>query len=58
MTAKVLLKKLEKKGWELDRVRGSHHIMKKDGKTVVVALHSGDVPTGTLNKILKKAGLK
>ena len=32
MTGKELVKLLKKNGWRLDRVNGSHHVMKKDGK--------------------------
>jgi predicted RNA binding protein YcfA (HicA-like mRNA interferase family) len=59
MNGKELLKKLKKSGWELDRISGSHHIMKKDDKTLSVPVHgSRDIPKGTLNKLLKEAGLK
>ncbi len=59
MTGKDLIKLLKKYKWELDRVSGSHHIMKKDHKTLSVPVHGNrDIPTGTLNAILKQAGLK
>lgn len=60
MTAKEILKELHKDGWiEIDQ-RGSHLNLKhptKPGK-VTVPIHSGDLPKGTLNSILKQAGLK
>jgi len=38
---------------------GSYAIYKdKDRKMVVVPIHNRDIPTGTLNGILKDAGLK
>jgi predicted RNA binding protein YcfA (HicA-like mRNA interferase family) len=48
-------------GWYLERTRGSHrqfrHAVKKG--VVTVAGHPGnDVAPGTLNSILKQAGLK
>ncbi|WP_281492774.1 type II toxin-antitoxin system HicA family toxin [Leptospira bourretii] len=50
---------LKKDGWELDRISGSHHILKKKDKTLSVPVHSNrDIPTGTMNAILKQAGLK
>ncbi|MCL1874252.1 MAG: type II toxin-antitoxin system HicA family toxin [Clostridiales bacterium] len=50
---------LQKNGWKIDRVQGSHHIMAKGSDTVSVPVHAGkDLPAGTLNDILKKAGLK
>jgi hypothetical protein len=37
-----LVKALEKAGFELARVRGSHHVMRHaDGRTVAVPVHSG-----------------
>lgn len=58
MRDKDLLKLLMKNGWELDRVHGSHHVLKKGNKTEVVAIHGKDVPIGLLDKILKRTGLK
>jgi predicted RNA binding protein YcfA (HicA-like mRNA interferase family) len=52
---------LEKDGWRLARTRGSHRQFKHANKpgTVTVAGQAGiDVPAGTLNAILKQAGLK
>ena len=57
MRDKDLLKLLQSNGWELVRINGSHHVMQKDGQTEVVPVHGKDVPTGLLNKILKRAGL-
>lgn len=53
-----LLKLLLKSGWEIERIRGSHHIIKKDDMIEVVPIHGKDVKKGMLNKILKRAGLK
>ena len=59
MTGRDLLKLLEANGWELDRVRGSHHILVKGSATVSVPVHaSRDVPKGTLHAILKEAGIR
>jgi predicted RNA binding protein YcfA (HicA-like mRNA interferase family) len=59
VTGKNLLKLLKKENWELDRINGSHHIMKKDEKTLSIPVHGNrDIPLGTLNAILKQAGLK
>lgn len=58
MKYKDLLKLLLQNGWVLDRVKGSHHVLKKDGQTEVIPIHGQDVPTGLLNKILKRTGLK
>ncbi|MES0490355.1 MAG: type II toxin-antitoxin system HicA family toxin [Leptospirales bacterium] len=59
MSGKQLLKLLEANDWSLDRINGSHHIMIKGNKTLVVPVHGKkDLPKGTLNKILKLGGLK
>ena len=58
MASKELIKLLEQNGWTTNRTQGSHFIMKKDGKTEIVPFHRKDVPIGTLNKILKRTGLK
>ena len=47
-----------KDGREVIRVSGSHHVVKKDDQTEVIPIHGRDVPTGLLNKILKRTGLK
>ena len=53
-----LLKLMIKNGWKLARINGSHHVVQKGDKTEVIPIHGKDVPTGLLNKILKRAGLK
>ena len=58
MTGKQLVKLLKENGWELDRIKGSHHIMKKDNKTETIPCHNTDLKPGILNSILKRTGLK
>lgn len=58
MKDKDLLKLLKKNGWEVKRIQGSHHILQKDNQTEVLPIHGKDVPTGLLNAILKRTGLK
>lgn len=59
MKPKELIKLLEKEGFIFVRQSGSHAIFGKSGfKLIVVPIHSRDVPIGTLNSILKDAGLK
>ena len=59
MNAKELVQLLQKNGWTLKRISGSHHVMKKDGKRLSVPVHgSKDLSRGTLLTILKEAGLK
>lgn len=62
MTMRDVLKILAADGWKEipGRTKGSHIQLKhpvKPGK-VTVPSHSGDIPPGTLNSILKQAGLK
>ena len=52
---------IEQDGWYLDRTRGSHRQYKHPTKPGVVTVpgHSGDeIAPGTLNSIMKQAGLK
>lgn len=60
MKVKDLLKELKKDGWVEKEQKGRHlqliHPLTK-GK-VTLPIHSGDIPKGTLNAILKQAGLK
>ncbi len=58
MKGKELVKLLKKDGWEVVRVKGSHHVMKKGSQIEVILVHSTDIPIGLANKILKRAGLK
>ena len=58
MKDKDLLKLLKQNGWKLVRINGSHHILQKGEQIEVVPVHGKDVPTGLLNKILKRRGLK
>ncbi len=62
MTIRELLKILYKHGWMPveARTKGSHIQLKhptKPGK-VTVPNHKGDLASGTINSILKQAGLK
>jgi len=56
-----LIKQLEKDGWYLARTKGSHRQFKhstRPGTVTVAGKPNVDVPVGTLNAILKQAGLK
>ena len=60
MKFKEMLKLLKDDGWEEKSHKGSHLQLvhpTKLGKVTLPA-HSGDIPKGTLNSILKQAGLK
>ncbi len=61
MKVKEVIKVLEDDGWYLARTKGSHRQFKhptKAGTVTVSGKSSVDVPPGTLNSILKQAGLK
>lgn len=60
MDSRALIKQLEADGWYLVRTRGSHHHYRHKNKTGVVTVPhpKRDLPKGTLNSILKQAGLK
>jgi predicted RNA binding protein YcfA (HicA-like mRNA interferase family) len=56
-----LIRSLERDGWFIVRTRGSHrqfHHPTKPGTVTVSGKPSVDVPIGTLNSVLKQAGLK
>lgn len=49
---------LFKLGFSSKRKKGSHLILEKGKRRVTVPIHEGrDVPKGTLNSIIKQAGL-
>jgi predicted RNA binding protein YcfA (HicA-like mRNA interferase family) len=58
MTSKELIKILKQNGWEIDRIQGSHYILKKGNQREVVPYHNTDLKPGLLNAILKRTGLK
>jgi len=61
MKVKDVIKLLENAGWRLVRTKGSHRQFghgSKRGTVTVSGKESIDVPPGTLNSILKQAGLK
>jgi predicted RNA binding protein YcfA (HicA-like mRNA interferase family) len=53
-------KKVTDDGWQLERIKGSHHIYKHPSKPgrVIIANHPGDLKVGTLKAIFKQARLK
>jgi predicted RNA binding protein YcfA (HicA-like mRNA interferase family) len=56
-----VLKQLSDDGWYIKVTRGSHRQLKhptKPGRVTVSGKPSDDLPPGTLNSILKQAGLK
>jgi predicted RNA binding protein YcfA (HicA-like mRNA interferase family) len=61
MKVRDIIRLVEDDGWFLVRTRGSHRHYKHPTKPglVTIAGHPGvDMPKGTLNSVLKQAGLK
>ncbi|AME03479.1 type II toxin-antitoxin system HicA family toxin [Selenomonas sp. oral taxon 136] len=60
MTSKELLKILKKDGWQIERINGSHYILKHPTKPgmPIIPMHNKDLRIGTFKTILKQAGLE
>ena len=59
LTGKEMLSVLKKAGFELIRVKGSHHFLRhSDGRSTVVPVHSGEtIGPGLVAKILRDCDL-
>lgn len=60
LTPQQVIKILERKGFVLDRSKGSHriYIHPATKRRAIVPFHRGDLPQGTLRDILKQAGIE
>jgi predicted RNA binding protein YcfA (HicA-like mRNA interferase family) len=61
ITGKALAKALQRRGWQLVRVKGSHHIFMMDGRRerIVIPMHgSHPLKIGLLHALMKIADLK
>jgi predicted RNA binding protein YcfA (HicA-like mRNA interferase family) len=61
MTVREVIRLIESDGWRQARTRGSHRQFNhrtKRGVVTVAGKPSDDLAPGTLNSILKQAGLK
>jgi predicted RNA binding protein YcfA (HicA-like mRNA interferase family) len=61
MKVSTVIKMLQKDGWGIVNIQGSHRQFKhpvKSGRVTVPGKSSDDLAPGTLNSILKQAGLK
>ena len=61
MKVRDVVQRIEADGWRLVRTKGSHRQFKhptKPGTVTVAGKPSLDLPPGTLNSILKQAGLR
>ena len=59
VSGKEMCRALERQGWHLDRIRGSHHVYKNaSGSLVSVPVHGNrTLKPGTQRGIMKDAGL-
>lgn len=60
VSGKALCKILERQGWEIKRITGSHHIYVKESVDVILSIPvqgNRDLPIGTLKSIMKDAAL-
>lgn len=59
ITPRQLIRALERQGWLVVRVRGSHYIMAHPDRDQVVPVphHNRDVKSGTLSSILGSADI-
>ncbi|MCL2415786.1 MAG: type II toxin-antitoxin system HicA family toxin [Defluviitaleaceae bacterium] len=60
MTKRQLEKLLKSEGWEISHGKAHDQAThpQKPGIKIPIPRHTGDIPKGTLNSILKDAGLK
>jgi predicted RNA binding protein YcfA (HicA-like mRNA interferase family) len=59
LTGTEMIQALERGGFSVVRIRGSHHFLRhSDGRTTVVPVHAGEtVGPGLMSKILRDGGL-
>jgi predicted RNA binding protein YcfA (HicA-like mRNA interferase family) len=59
LTGKEIIAALEKAGFEIARIKGSHHVLiHSDGRRSVVPVHSGEtIGSGLLAQILRDCQL-
>ena len=59
VSGKKLAKILEKNGWQLARVKGSHHRYRKENINISLPVHANeDLKLGILTSIMKQANLR
>ena len=57
LKSKEVLRILQKQGFTIKRQSGTHVILRKENKTVVVPVHREIMPIGTLKSIEKQSGV-
>jgi predicted RNA binding protein YcfA (HicA-like mRNA interferase family) len=60
MKPREVIRLLERDGWRLHAVKGSHYPFKHPAQRgkITVPVHNRDLPPATLASILKQAGVK
>ncbi len=60
MSSNEIIRRLKEDGWQLVRIKGSHHQYRHPTKLgrVTVPHPKRDLPAGTVRSILKQAGLQ
>ena len=59
MNGNEIIKRLKAEGWCVKRVRGSHHMLEKDGCVVPVPVHGAtDIGKGLLADLERQTGVK
>jgi len=59
MNGKQVLQQLKASGWVVVRIKGSHHMVCKDGQLCPVpVLGTSDIPQGTLANIARITGVQ
>lgn len=60
LTGREVIKRLRRSGFEVIRIKGSHHFLRHvDGKSTVVPVHAREtIGPGLLNKILRDTELE
>ncbi|HEX5269826.1 MAG TPA: type II toxin-antitoxin system HicA family toxin [Gemmataceae bacterium] len=60
VSGKRMCRLLEDRGWQLDRIKGSHHVYRypATGRSVTVPVHgNADLKPGTQRGIMRDAGI-
>jgi len=61
VSGKRMCRLLEERGWQLDRINGSHHVYRQSatGQSVTVPVHgNADLKPGTQRRIMRDAGIR
>lgn len=59
MNGSDIIKRLKAEGWRVKRIRGSHHMMEKDGRVIPIPVHgTADIGKGLFADIERQTGIK